>query len=98
MAQVDRAVLYSARTTDGTSSSIALKPGFRDYTLWVSGVPNGATVTIQGSHDDSLYAALSSATTVTAVGQVNFLTAVPYLRCVISASGGSTSLTVCIFS
>src|SRR3990167_405785 len=98
MAQVDRVIFFTARTTDGNSSAVELKPVYRDYTLLVTGVFNGATVTLQGSIDDATWAALLSATTVTTVGSVNFQTAVPFLRVNVASSGASTSLNIAVFS
>ena len=98
MATVERVTFFTARTSYGSSSVVQLKPGYRDYTLLVTGVFNGATVTLEGSSDNSTFSALGSSTTVTVVGQVNFQTAVPYLRATVSAVGGSTSLTIAIFS
>ena len=98
MANQSRTALFVARTTDGNSASIALFPGFRDYTLLVTGTFDGATVTIQGSHDNTTFAALGSSTTVTTVGQVNFQTAVPFIRANISNDGASTNLNVWVGS
>lgn len=98
MAAVDRMVFWTARTTDATSATMTTIPGYNDYTLVVTGVPNGATVTLQASADNSTFVAIGTSTTVTTATHVNFQTATPYIRAVISGSGGSTSLTVAVFS
>lgn len=98
MAAVAREVLFTARTTDASSSTMTMVPGFRDYTYIVTGTFNGATMTLQASHDNTNWVAVGSSTTVTAVACVNFQTAAPYIRATQSASGGSTSLNVWVGS
>ena len=93
MAASDRFTFFTARTTDGTSAVMELKPGYRNYTLLITGVMGGATVNLQTSIDNITWGAVGSSTTVTIVGAINFAISSTYLRIILSAAGGATSVT-----
>lgn len=98
MTMKSREVLFTARTTNGNSSTMELLAGYRDYTMLITGVVDTATITLQGSIDNSTFATLSAATTGTALGQINFATSIPYLRVAITGVGALTLLNIAIFS
>lgn len=98
MAAVAREILFTARTTDGSSATMTVTPGFKDLTLIVTGTPNGATMTLNASHDNTNWVAVGATTTVTANCHINFQSAAPYLRATISSAGASTSWNVWVGS
>lgn len=82
--------LFSARTTDGNSSSKAWNSAYG--TFYAFGTFNGCTVKFQWSPDDTNWADISGAS-LTAAGQVNIEAAGGYVRANVASAGGSTSIT-----
>ena len=88
------ASLFSAVTTNSSTTGVLIDGGEREIALSVHGTWDGATVTIEGSLDDTNYGETGSEGVFTANGtrRVWIPEGVYYLRGTISGAGGSTSV------
>lgn len=86
--------LFSARTTDGNSSSVAHPGG--PVLLIVRGTFGGATVKIQVSDDGTNWVDLQYAAFTAAIATLMELPIGTLIRANISGAGGSTSITVAV--
>lgn len=86
--------LMSAKTDNGDSNIMNFKPKNKEYramTLSIWGTWDGATVTMNGSHDGTTYKPIDSgAFTDDFFDNIEYY--FPYLKLTISSAGASTSL------
>ena len=96
-------VSWTPLTTTNTDGSSAELPYFSDRSVQVSGTfGTGGSVTLQGSNDNSTWAALhdvaGSAITLTSAGIKKVSPNTRYIRPLVTAGDGTTSLTVSVYA